>query len=140
MSRQLPMVSTRPLGRARRTDFARGRTGLLAWVAPLTLLVVASALGSVGRISTTLEGLLLIVGTSLFGGLCLVNALECGRTHCWIDGVGLPALALIGGLGVVGVIPISWGTFLSTLWAVVGLSFLAECIYGPYLPTRPVRQ
>jgi hypothetical protein len=140
MGQEFPMVSNRRPSRAGPADIARGYRGLLLWGAPLALLVIAPTLASAGRITGALEGTLVILGAAIFGVLCLANALRCGRTHCWIDGVGLPVLAVIGGLGAAGAFSVPWGTFLSTLWGVVLLSFLVECIFGPYLLGRPSRR
>ena len=128
----LPMLRDAASPRLRVTDLARGARGWLLWVPPISLLAVASILGSTGRIAPASEGLLLVAGTAIFGGLCLANAARCGRVHCWVDGTALPALAAAGALRLAGVGGIGWSAYLSVLWGIVVLGFLAECVVGPY--------
>ena len=118
----------------------REQIRLLLWGAPLALLVIAPTLASGGRVPGALEGSLVTLGAAIFGVLCLANALRCGRTHCWFDGVGLPVLSVIGGLGAAGAFAVPWGAFLSALWGAVLLSFLVECIFGPHLLGRPTHR
>ena len=91
MGQELPMVSNRRPSRAGPADIARGYRGLLLWGAPLSLLVIAPILASAGRITGALEGTLVTLGAAIFGVFCLANALRCGRTHCWSDGLASPS-------------------------------------------------
>lgn len=102
------------------------------WVPPLALLALASALAGSGRIDSSEEGTLIVIGTSVFGALCLANALRCGRVHCWIDGTALPALAVVGLLELVGAYRFAWPTFLTVLWGIIVLGFVVECVVGSY--------
>lgn len=130
--RLLPTVGPRP-----DRDLARGVWGYLIWAIPIAELVVASALGQAGVVSKVQVGILLVVGTAGFGGLCLANAIRCNRTHCWIDGTLLPALAVFGGLNLLGELGVAWTTYLQALWGIVIVSFLAECVVGPRLRAAP---
>ena len=128
-SRTIAIGATPP---RRSSDIARGVRGWLLWLPPIAVLGVASYLGSSGAISREWEGILLVLGTACFGGLCLTNALRCGRLHCWIDGTALPVLAGAGVLILAGSVSLGWSTFLSLLWGIVLLCFVAECLLGPY--------
>lgn len=119
-------------------DLARGSGGLAYWGAPIAVLLLASVLGQTGTLSFAQEGLLLLGGTVWFGATCLINAVRCGRTHCWIDGVGLPALAMVAAANLLAVLSFPWSSYTSALWAVVLVSFVAEWIAGPY-PRRTLR-
>ena len=116
----------------RAPDWARGFTGLAVWAVPIGELAVASVLGQTHHITGVQEGALLVLGTLVFGGMCLVNALRCGRTHCWIDGTLLPALAVVGVLNLTETLSFAWNSFPPSLWGIVILSFVVECVVGPY--------
>src|SRR5690242_20257816 len=56
---------------------------------------------------------------------CFLNGRSCGRVHCLIDGVGFPALAVVGALGVLSVVAMSWGLFWLAFFAILAVSFAA---------------
>ena len=114
-------------------DLARGIRGLVFWGGPIGLILITSALGSLRLLSFLEAGVLLTFGAAWFGITCLVNALRCGRIHCWIDGTILPAWSVAGGLIVLGLIPLSLNTFAQVIWGVVLLSFIVEWVAGPYI-------
>ncbi|MHB8351631.1 MAG: hypothetical protein ACYDFT_02920 [Thermoplasmata archaeon] len=101
----------------------------MAWI------LVASILGQLFRLSFIEFGALLTIGAVWLGLSCLANAIRCGRTHCWIVGIALPALAVVGGLNLATVI-LPWSTYISILWVIVLGSLVAECVIGPYLQSR----
>ena len=70
-------------------------------------------------------------GLTLAGGLCLANAVRCGRLHCHITG----PLFLVGGIlsGLRGLGFLSWSWNLIGVVMVVGLA-------AAYLPERFVRK
>ncbi len=78
-------------------------------------------------LSFTQVGVLLILGTSWFGVSCLVNALRCGRAHCWVDGLLLPALAVIGGLNLLAIATLPWSSYLSAFWLILLASVAFVC-------------
>ena len=113
-------------------DLARGWRILAFWGGPLTLILIASALGQLAWLSFTQVGVLLILGTTWFGASCLVNALRCGRAHCWVDGLLLPALAVVGGLNLLAIISLPWSSYLSAFWLILLASIVLECVSGTY--------
>jgi hypothetical protein len=133
---ELPMVAADGSSVPRRRDLARGWNVLLFWGGPLAWIIGSSLAGPLLHLSFTEFGSLLMVGTAWFGGICLLNALRCGRVHCWIDGTLLPALAVVGGLNLAGLIAVSWSSYLSALWLILLASILVECIVGSYPRTR----
>jgi hypothetical protein len=118
---------------AARGDLARGRIGIVLWGAPIGTILAASAFGSLHILTVEEAGILWVAGSAWLGATCLVNALRCGRTHCWIMGILLPALAGVGALSVLRLLSISWNTFASAVWVIVLGAFVVEWISGPYL-------
>lgn len=96
-------------------------------------MIGTEVLGSLGRLTYFTFGLLLTIGTSWFGALCLVNALRCGRSHCWLDGTLLPALAALGVWNLLSPHRFGWDDYLSAFWAILIASVLLECVVGSYL-------
>ena len=93
------------------------------------------------RLSFDQFGALLVIGTVWFGALCLVNALRCGRLHCWIDGTILPALALVGLVNLGGLFHLDWESYVSAFWLILLGSVLMECAVGSYpLTSREQRK
>lgn len=134
MAQLLPMLPSSNRSPPRRDDLARGRIGWILWGAPVGLLILATAVASAGAGNRTEGGVLLLVATGWLGLTCLANARRCGRTHCWIDGIGLPALSIAGVLILLGRWALPWTDFASISWAIVLASFGIECWIGPYLP------
>lgn len=135
MGGELPMFGTdRPSGH--RSDLVRTAGGLALWAPPIVFLLLASGLAQAGVLPLFLEGPLVLVGTFWFGLLCLANAFRCNRVHCWVDGVGLPVLGAVGVVVEVGWLRWPWSEYLSVLWGIVVLSFVAECFVGPYVRRR----
>jgi hypothetical protein len=127
-------MAKEPAGR----DYARGARGALLWGAPIGLILVATALGSAGVVTYLQGAELLAAGTTWFGLTCLVNALRCGRVHCWIDGTVLPAWAVVVAVEGIAPVRLSLNTLSQVVWGVVLLSFVVEWIAGPY-PFRSSR-
>lgn len=117
-------------------DLARGRVGIALWGLPIAVILAGSALTSTHVGAARWDESLYVIGAAWLGGTCLYNARRCGRTHCWIVGVGLPILAAVGVVGVVGAIPLSWSSFGSAIWLVVLGAFVFEWVCGPYLGRR----
>lgn len=138
MSHQLRILKPRPDGSRPGRDLAGGWNVVLFWVGPVAWIEGSSAAGPLLHLSFDELGILLVVGTVWFGGLCLLNARRCGRTHCRIDGILLPALALVGLLSLMSVLRLSWGDYVIGLWGIVGASFVVECAVGSYPPSRSI--
>jgi len=103
-SKELPLVDSSGRSAPATRDIARGWRVLAFWGGPLALILIASVGGQLLPLSFTQVGVLLILGTGWFGIICLVNALRCGRVHCWVDGLLLPALAVVGGLNLLAIV------------------------------------
>lgn len=114
-------------------DLARGRIGIALWGLPIATILAASALTSAHVGIARWDESLYVIGAAWLGATCLYNAQRCGRTHCWIVGVGLPVLAVVGALSVAGILSISWSSFGSAIWLVVLGAFAFEWVCGPYL-------
>jgi hypothetical protein len=136
MTTELPLYGAGPTARGQRRDLARGWTVLLFWGGPLAWMVAASVAGPTLRLSFEQSGLLLVSGTAWMGSLCLVNALRCGRSHCWIDGVLLPALAVTGALNLTRIVNFYWSTYVSAFWLILLASVIVECLAGSYPRAR----
>ncbi len=102
------------------------------WGGPLALVLTAWIGGQLLWLSFTQVGVLLILGTAWFGVSCLVNALRCGRVHCWVNGLLLPALAVVGGLNLLAIVTLPWSTYLSAFWLILLSSIILECVSGSY--------
>jgi hypothetical protein len=135
-TRELPVLPTSTATSRKNRDLARGWHVVLFWAGPVAWIIIASSLGVSLPLSFALFGVLLIMGTLWLGGLCLVNALRCGRAHCRVDGVLLPILAVVGGLNVLAVIHLAWATYLTILWVIVLASICLECVIGSYPTPR----
>jgi hypothetical protein len=131
-SDELPVVER--FGRSARAsrDLARGWRVLGFWAGPLALILIAQLGSQTLWFSFSQTGVLLILGTAWFGVTCLVNALRCGRVHCWVDGLLLPALAVVAGLNLMATITLPWSSYLSMLWLILLASIVLECGSGTY--------
>jgi hypothetical protein len=124
-----------PIGEPAR-DLARGWRVVGFWGGPVMWILTWSFAGARLGLPSWELGALLVVGTVWLGSTCLGNALRCGRTHCFIDGVALPALAVVGAVSLLGVFTFAWSSYTSVLWIIVALGFVIECCAGSYLPRR----
>jgi hypothetical protein len=96
------------------------------------LILITSALSQLDWLSFTQVGVLLILGTTWVGATCLVNAWRCGRAHCWVDGLLLPALSVVGGLNLLAIVSLPWSNYLSAFWLILLASIVLECVSGTY--------
>jgi hypothetical protein len=135
-AQELPMIRQDTRGAHESRDLARGWNVVLFWAGPVVWIVVASSLGQSIPLPFAEFGILLLVGTIWLGGMCLVNAVRCGRSHCWVDGILLPGLALVGGLNLFHIVHFPWTTYLVILWAIVIGSVVLECVVGSYPVAR----
>lgn len=131
-SQRMPRSSTSP-SRQRPQDLVPTLAFLWIWCLPATLIVVAFAAWHAGAISTAVAGPLLTAGTAWIAAGCAVNARRCSRTHCVIDAILLPLLALAGLLSVLHVISLSWNLYVNALWIIVVVSFIPECFGVKYI-------
>ncbi|MCI4348136.1 MAG: hypothetical protein L3J97_05900 [Thermoplasmata archaeon] len=133
---ELPIYHDERAAPSATRDLARGWNVLLFWGGPLAWVLLASVADLLLRLSFDQFGILLVIGTAWFGTICLVNALRCGRSHCWIDGVLLPLLVVVGGLNLMNIVHLSWGTYLSAFWSILVASVVVECVVGSYPRSR----
>jgi hypothetical protein len=119
--------------RARLSDLARGWAGVILWGAPISVILAGSVLLGLNRVDLTDAGVLWVLGTVWLGATCLLNARRCGRTHCWIAGVALPVVAVVGVLNLVGALALPWNAYLALVWLSILAAFVIEWMRGPYL-------
>ncbi len=107
-------------------------TTILVYVVP-TVAIVATSVGGVGEIVVTIVW---TIAFAVMGIACVVNAVRCGRVHCYFTGPFLLLVALaalLHGLRVVPVGPKGWQWL--SLVAIVGTMILLtvpERIWGRY--------
>ncbi len=83
------------------------RTTILVYVVP-TVAIVATSVGWVGEVVVMVVWTL---GFAVMAIACVVNAVRCGRVHCYFTGpflVLLAAASLLHGLHVVSLGPNGW--------------------------------
>lgn len=111
----------------RDADWTRGIRGCLTWGIPVALLVISPVRYFVIVWPTVL---------TFMGVACLLNVRRCGRTHCYFTGPFFLALAAMGFLYGLGVLPLGargWSTL--SLALVIGSMVLycgSEWILGRY--------
>ncbi len=86
---------------------SRRRTTMLVYGVP-TLAIVATSVGATAQIVVTVVWTLAF---AVMGIACVLNAVRCGRVHCYFTGPFLLLLAtgsLLHGLGLVSLGPKGW--------------------------------
>jgi hypothetical protein len=63
---------------------------------------------------------------------CYINGRSCGRVHCKIDGILLPALSVAGVLNVLALVSFSWSAFWGAFLLILFASFLPELFWKRY--------
>ncbi len=72
-------------------------------------------------------------GFAVMGTACVVNALRCGRVHCWFSGPWFLLAAAVTVLRYVEVVEIAWSTIVNAgLAGALLLFFVSENIWGKY--------
>jgi len=103
---------------------SRRRVFVLYWL-PAIAIVVAGA----PAISNGWRTVVWVVALAIMGAACMVNALRCGRVHCYITGpffLLMALAALLYGLGIL--------HFGGNGWNLLGLMGLIGTIAFWYLP------
>lgn len=109
----------------------RALTALLFWL-PIIVLVVSGFF----QIGTGWRTAVWVVALSVMGTSCVVNALRCGRVHCYLTGpffLGMAIVALLYGLGVIPLGTNGWN-FIGAA-AIIGaviLIYVPEALLGKY--------
>ena len=120
----LPQLHTR--------DLDRPPWCYLIWGAPAVLAVATSAAYQASVLSVTEAGIFWTLSVAWIGLGCFINARLCGRIHCMIDGILLPALSIVGVLNVFSVISISWSLFWIIFFVILLGSFIFEWSWRRY--------
>ncbi len=110
---------------------SRWRAFLLYWL-PAIAIVVAGA----PAISSGWRTVVWTVALATMGVACIVNALRCGRVHCYLTGPFFLLMALIAlsyGLGILHLGGNGWNLLgLMTLIGAIALWCLPEMFLGKY--------
>jgi hypothetical protein len=104
----------------------------LLWGVPVVLALGANAAYRASALSLTAEGILWVTAVAWAGIGCLINGRSCGRVHCRIDGVFLPALAIVGALNVLSIISFDWNLFWLAFIIILVGSFVPEWTWKNY--------
>ena len=104
----------------------------LLWGVPALLVFVSSYAYGHAFLTVTEAGIFWTISVTWIGIGCFLNGRSCGRVHCLIDGIGFPALAVIGAFGVLSVLAINWSLFWLAFLAILAASFGAEFVWGRY--------
>jgi hypothetical protein len=114
---------------------SRWRVFILYWL-PAIAIVVAAPLA----ISSGWRAVVWTVALATMGMACIVNALRCGRVHCFLTGPFFFLMALIAlsyGLGILHLGGKGWNLLgLITLIGAVALWYLPEMFLGRYRKGR----
>lgn len=105
---------------------------VLIWGLPVALFLIGEGLQQ-SSTDVVLGGVLLTLSTLWFGAGCLHNGRLSRRTHCMIDGVGMPLLGAFGLLILVGILSVSWSYFIAAFWVILLLSFVPEMLGKRYI-------
>lgn len=110
---------------------SRWRVFLLYWL-PAIAIVVAG----VPAVSSGWRTVVWTVGLGTMGMTCIVNALRCGRVHCYLTGPFFFLMALVAlsyGLGIVHLGENGWNLLgIIALIGAIALWFLPEMLLGKY--------
>jgi hypothetical protein len=114
---------------------SRRRVFTLYWL-PAIAIVVAGA----PAISNGWRTVVWIVALGIMGAACMVNALRCGRVHCYLTGpffLLMALLALSNGLGILHLGRNGWNLLgLIALIGTIALWYLPEMFLGKYRKGR----
>jgi hypothetical protein len=112
------------------------RIFVLYWL-PTIAIVVAGALA----ISNGWRTVVWVVALAIMGAACIVNALRCGRVHCYITGpffLLMALAALLYGFGILHLGGNGWNPLgLIALIGTIALWWLPEMFLGRYRKGRP---
>jgi len=110
---------------------SRWRVFILYWL-PAIAIVVAGA----SAISSGWRTVVWTVALATMGAACIVNAVRCGRVHCYLTGPFFLLMALVAlsyGLGILHLGGNGWNLLgLTTLIGAIALWCLPEMFLGKY--------
>jgi hypothetical protein len=102
--------------------------------------IIVVAIAGFLPMSNAARGAVWAAALVTMGAGCVVNALRCGRVHCYATGpffLLMAAVAVFYGLGMVPLGPRGWNTIaLVTLIGGVTLYYLPEALFGKYRQLR----
>lgn len=110
---------------------SRWRVFMLYWL-PAIAIVVAG----IPAISSAWRTVVWTVALAIMGTACIVNALRCGRVHCYLTGPFFFLMALVAlsyGLGILHLGGNGWNLLgLIALLGAIALWYLPEMLLGKY--------
>jgi hypothetical protein len=104
----------------------------LLWGVPAVMATLATIAYQDLGLPFAAVGSLWIVSVMWAGVGCFLNGRLCGRVHCMIDGILFPALAVLGLLGLLALIPFNWSLFWLVFFGILALSFVPERLWRKY--------
>jgi hypothetical protein len=123
----------RPGGADASRDFLSDRFATIAiyWL-PVAVLVVSGFFG----MGNAWRGAIWAAALTTMGAGCVVNAVRCGRIHCYATGpffLAMAVVAVLYGFGIVRLGAHGWnGIALVALIGGVALYYLPELLFGTY--------
>jgi len=129
------MKSEAPTCESRDILSSRWRVFVLYWL-PAIAIVVAGA----PAVSNGWRTVVWTIALVTMSGACIVNALRCGRVHCYITGpffLVMALVALLYGIGILHLGGNGWNLLvLITLIGAIALWYLPEMFWGRYRKGR----
>ena len=125
-------ASCTPLGTRKPGDWLRQPIGIISWWGLPIALGVST---NFWRLPLAWIALIWVLALAWMGTGCVLNALRCGRLHCYISGPVLWLGAIAAGLVGFRVIfnPNALGEVVNSALALAALSFLPEWFWGLYV-------
>jgi len=110
---------------SQKTDLVCGRSVILLWYLPAFALII-------GLNWAAARAWLWIPAFLVMGVACLVNAVRCGRLHCFVTGPVYLFAAIYVALAAFGLVPMRPNLFLLIVLAITICAFVAERPLGTY--------
>lgn len=114
-------------------DLLGRRSALVIWGAPIALVIAGSALINGNPVPPNIEAPLLTIGSFWMGIACFINGRRCSRTHCTIDGIAMPILAVLGLLEILGVLKFQLEFMAGAFWLILLISYVPEWMGLKYI-------
>jgi CHASE2 domain-containing sensor protein len=110
-------------------DLTRGLSAWLLWYLPIALLIAGGAWN---------RGMVWVwtAAFAVMGGGCAINAMRCGRLHCYVTGPLFLLAAIWCLLSALGVVPLHPNILMLVVVGGVVLAHLAEIPFGRYRKGR----
>lgn len=125
------MDSNSPACKSRDILSSPWRALLLFWLPAIAIVVAGNSV-----FSNSVRTIVWTAALAIMGAACIVNALRCGRVHCYLTGPFFLLMAAITALYGAGVLPLGrhgWSYIgLAVLIGAVALCCLPEMLWGRY--------